>query len=235
MTTNTTVTHENLVRDDVRGERAVTRRAPVSRAWALTGLGAGIAGFASMMVSGSMSVIYPKDGLKADAVQEHVASQGTQIIIFHVVTALAAVLLLPFALGLYRRVRATVSTDSLTPGVAAAGLLVLSAVLILGSGLDTEFLFGGEMVVPESAAMYSHWVATISWLWTTAGVTGLALFVAGRQGGVPRWIGIVGLVLGGLTLLLGLSPLEYMAGMTGPVWLIVTALGFIIGDRRHRG
>ena len=235
MTTNTTVTHENLVRDDVRGERVVTRRAPVSRAWALTGLGAGIAGFASMMVSGSMSVIYPKDGLKADAVQEHVASQGTQIIIFHVLTALAAVLVLPFAAGLYRRVRAAVSVDSLTPAVAATGLVVLSAVLILGSGLDTEFLFGGEMVVPESAAFYSHWVATISWLWTTAGVTGLALFVAGRQGSVPRWIGIVGLVLGGITLGLGLSPLEYMSGMTGPVWLVVTALGFVFGDRRHRG
>jgi hypothetical protein len=235
MTTNTTVTHENLVRDDVRGERVVTRRAPVSRAWALTGLGAGIAGFASMMVSGSMSVIYPEGGLNAEDVQEKVSSQDTQIIVFHLVTTLAAVLVLPFAAGLYRRVRAAVSADSLTPGVAAAGLLALSSVLILGAGLDTEFLFGGEMVVAENAAMYSHWVATISWLWTTAGITGLALFVAGRQGGVPRWIGIVGLVLGGLTVALGLSPYEYMAGMTGPVWLIVTALGFIIGDRRHRG
>lgn len=232
---STTVTHENPVRDDVRGERVATRRAPVSRAWALTGLGAGLAGFASMMVSGSMSVIYPDDGLKADAVQEHVSSQGPQIIAFHVLTTLAAVLLLPFAAGLFRRVRATVPADSLAPAVAAFGLVALSSVLILGAGLDTEFLFGGDLVVPESSAFYRHWVATISWLWTTAGVTGLALFAAGRQGGVPRWIGIVGLVLGGLTLALGLSPLEYMSGMTGPVWLVVTALGFVIGDRRHRG
>lgn len=231
---HTTVTHEDLVRDDVRGERAVRRSAPVSRAWALAGLLAGATGFASMIVSGSMSIPYDEGAISAEKIQADVGAMGTQIVVFHVVTALTAVLLVPFALGLFRRIRSSVSADSLAPGVAAAGLLILSGVLILGSGLDTEFLFGGDSLVAENAAMYSHWVATISWLWTTAGVTGLALFAAGRQGGVPRWIGLVGLVLGGLTVGLGVSPLEYMAGMTGPVWLIVTALGFVIGDRRLR-
>ena len=56
----------------------------------------------------------------------------------------------------------------------------------------------------------------------------LALFVASRRGVVPRWIGLVGLVLGGLTVLLGVSPLEYMAGVTGALWLLVTALGFTV-------
>lgn len=232
---NTTVSHENLVRDDVRGERVVRRPEPVSRMWALAGLLAGVTGFASMIVSGSMSVPYDEGAISAETIQADVGAMDTKIVVFHVVTALTAVLLVPFALGLFRRIRAAVTVDSLAPGVAAAGLLILSAVLILASGLDTEFLFGGDSLVAENVAMYSHWVATISWLWTTAGITGLALFVAGRQGGVPRWIGLVGLVLGGLTVALGVSPLEYMAGMTGPVWLLVTALGFVVGDRRHRG
>jgi hypothetical protein len=30
-------------------------------------------------------------------------------------------------------------------------------------------------------------------------------------------------VLGGLTVLLGVSPLEYMSGVTGVLWLLVTA------------
>ena len=51
---------------------------------------------------------------------------------------------------------------------------------------------------------------------------------------MPRWIGRVGLVLGGLTLLLGISPLQYMAGMTGPLLVLVVALGFCLGDRAHR-
>ncbi len=107
----------------------------------------------------------------------------------------------------------------------------------MGSGLDTEFtmaLQNGDPVQDANAAMYNHWIGTIPWLWTLAGMTGLALFAAYRRGGVPRWIGIVGLVLGGLTVLLGVSPLEYMAGVTGTLWLVVTAVGFTVGDRAHR-
>ena len=84
------------------------------------------------------------------------------------------------------------------------------------------------------AAMYNHWIGTIPWLWTLAGLAGLALFVGLRRGGVPRWIGLVGLVLGGLTVLLGISPLEYMAGVTGVLWLLVTAVGFTLGDKAYR-
>ena len=41
--------------------------------------------------------------------------------------------------------------------------------------------------------------------------------------------------LGGLTLLLGISPLQYMAGMTGPIGLLVITLGFLAGDKAFRG
>ena len=41
----------------------------------------------------------------------------------------------------------------------------------------------------------------------------------------------VGALLGGLTLLVGISPLQYMAGFTGPVLVLVMALGFAFGDR----
>jgi hypothetical protein len=40
-------------------------------------------------------------------------------------------------------------------------------------------------------------------------------------------------VVGGLTLLLGISPLQYMAGFTGPVMLLVVAAGFALGDRER--
>ena len=90
------------------------------------------------------------------------------------------------------------------------------------------------LVDDANAAMYNHWIGTIPWVWVLAGLAGLALFSAFRQGVVPRWIGLVGLVLGGLTVFLGISPLEYMAGVTGSLWLLVTAIGFTFGDRKHR-
>jgi hypothetical protein len=92
----------------------------------------------------------------------------------------------------------------------------------------------GPSIDPANTAFYNHWIGTIPWIWALAGLSGLAVFAAGRAAGVPRWIGYVGLVLGGLTLLLGISPLQYMAGMTGPLWLVVTAAGFAFGDRAFR-
>ena len=66
------------------------------------------------------------------------------------------------------------------------------------------------------------------------GLAGLAIFVAARARAVPRWLGLVGLVLGGLTVVLGNSPLEYMSGVTGVLWLLVTAVGFTLGDKAYR-
>ena len=34
-------------------------------------------------------------------------------------------------------------------------------------------------------------------------------------------------MLGGLTALFLVSPLQYMAGMTGPLWLVVASLGLL--------
>lgn len=83
--------------------------------------------------------------------------------------------------------------------------------------------------------MFNHWIGTIPWCWGLLGLSGVALFGAARHGAVPKWIGLVGLVGGGLTLLLGISPLQYMAGMTGPIGLVVIAIGFLAGDKAFRG
>ena len=67
--------------------------------------------------------------------------------------------------------------------------------------------------------MVGHWVGTIPWLWVGAGAAGVAVAVAGAAARRrPRWIGWVAAVLGGITLLFGISPLQYMAGFTGPCW-----------------
>ncbi|OOL27050.1 membrane protein, partial [Rhodococcus rhodochrous] len=55
-----------------------------------------------------------------------------------------------------------------------------------------------------------------------------------RHGATPRWLGWASVVLGGLTALLGISPLQYMAGFVGPVWVLVAGIGFAVSDRARR-
>ena len=112
----------------------------------------------------------------------------------------------------------------------------------MGTGLDTEFIsslvHGGtddQIVDPANAALFNHWLGTIPWVWVLAGLAGTSIYAAYRQGGLPRWIGRVGLVLGGLTLVVGISPLQYLAVVPGVLLVLVTASASPPVTRRHRG
>ncbi|TNM40440.1 hypothetical protein FHP29_10325 [Nocardioides albidus] len=207
--------------------------------WALAGLGAGLAGVGVMVSSSMVDAVYdPKLQGDADAISEALGDLVPQMLAFHLSAMTGAVLMIVFAAGLFRRLKATTPADSVLPLVAFSGVLITAIMLIVGAGLDTEFIFAAsdpDMVVPEDAAMFNHWIGTIPWCWGLLGLSGIALFGAARHGGLPKWLGLVGLVGGGLTLLLGISPLQYMAGMTGPIGLIVIALGFLAGDKAFRG
>lgn len=237
----TTVSTQNPVRSDL----ASTEAGPAdpttpnhSRLWAVAGIGAALAGVGTVVTSGLVDLVYREEfATDPTGIAAELGDESGVLFAFHSITALGAVLMVVFGAGLFRRLRSQMA-DSLAPVLALVGLAGTGVVSILGSGLDTEFMFaGGEGSLAYddgSAAMYNHWIGTIPWLWTLAGLAGLALFAASRAGAVPRWQGTVGLVLGGLTVLLGVSPMEYMSGVTGVLWLLVTALGFTFGDRAHR-
>jgi hypothetical protein len=94
---------------------------------------------------------------------------------------------------------------------------------------------GDENPVPDSAAaLYNNWIGTIPWVWVLAGLAGVAVYANSRLSVVQRWIGRVGLIMGGVAMLLGISPLKYMAGPIVALWLVVTSAGFLVGDRAHR-
>lgn len=233
---STVTTHP--IRSDLAGTEAeVVAAGTASRLWAVAGLGAGLLGAATIVTSGMAGYIYGEEfrGGSVEGAGAALADHTGVLLAFHSVTALGAVLVLVFAAGLHRRLRAA-APDGIAPVVALIGLAGTSVVSIMGSGLDTEFaMTGGDVKVSDgTAAFYGHWVGTIPWLWTLAGLAGVAVFVVSRSGGVARWQGWVGLVLGGLTVLLGVSPMEYMAGMTGVLWLLVASTGFVLGDRSAR-
>lgn len=238
MTTH--VTHP--VRSDVPSGPAVPTPSPAasSSRWALAGLGAGLAGIGAIVASLQVTVSYEQEAdWSTEKLLDEFNDQVPQILAFHVLAVVSAALMIVFAAGLFRRLRSTAGPDSLVPAVAASGVLATALTLFLGAGLDTEFVFAfaddDVFVDPSNASFYGHWIATIPWCWGLLGLSGIALFVLSRSGGVARWLGIVGLVGGGITLLAGISPLQYMAGFTGPVGLTVVALGFLVGDRAFRG
>ncbi|MDV2477523.1 hypothetical protein ACFWDA_18080 [Rhodococcus zopfii] len=223
---------DSVTQDDTTG----SPRASEGSLWAWAGAAAGLAGVAGIQASMAMGAAYDEDTAgDAAAITAEFAGQRTAMLVMHLTLMVATVLLLVFAAGLQRRLRIALPESSILPAVAAFGLVLTSAATLLGTGLDTELLFGlGEpgQMVPEVAVVASHWMGTIPWLWVGAGVSGLAVAVASlRHGAVPRWLGWASVVLGGLTLLTGISPLQYMAGFVGPVWVLVAGLGFAVAAR----
>jgi len=225
---------------------ATPRHAPVvatdpttSRRWAVAGVFAGLAGIVSMVGSSLAGAVY-EDDIAGDAVAitDRLSEQVPQILVFHVATMVSALLMVVFAAGLRRQLIHRVGADSLLPSVASSGLLLVAAVQVMGAGLTTEFVFGvsdPDLMVPEAAAFFGHWIGTIPWLWGAIGLTALSVAVAAfRHGAYARWIGVTSLLLGGLATVFAVSPLQYMAGMVGPLWLTVAALGLLFSRHGRR-
>ncbi|QIG44266.1 hypothetical protein G5V58_17130 [Nocardioides anomalus] len=205
-------------------------------AWAAAGALAALGGVATMLLQGTLNAAYDSSiSGDPEAIAAAMAEVKGHAALFHLAVSLSAVLLLPFGAGLVRRLRRGLDADSLLPWVAGAGVLLTSAVLILGSGLDTEFgVFPPEPgdVPAEHISFYGHWIGTIPWLWTGLGATAGCVALAGVRRVVPRWHAVAGFVLGGATLAFGVSPMEYMALLPATLWLLVTGLAFTLGDRR---
>jgi hypothetical protein len=205
---------------------------PAGRGWAVAGLVAGVASIVSIVASSLADGVYAK-GVAGDpsGIVDKLADQIPQILVMHTGAMISAVLLLVFAPGLRRFIAARVAPGSLLPDVAAGGLMLVAVAQLMGSALTTEFVFGltdPKQVVPETGVFFGHWIGTVPWLWVGAGVSAMALGRAGREFGVvPTWLAWTSLVLGALTTLFGISPLQYMAGMTGPLWLTLAALGLL--------
>ncbi|RJK98292.1 hypothetical protein D5H78_00110 [Vallicoccus soli] len=220
-----------------RGDRT-GRGARTGRGWAVAGLAAGALGGAGIAASMGVDAVYdPEIQGDAAAIAERLGEQVPAILVFHVATMVSALLLLVFAAGLRRRLAAQAPADGLLPQVASYGLLLVSVAGLMGTALTTEMAFAlasdDDVIVPEVAVWFGHWTGTVPWLWVGAGVAALCVAVAAlRHGAAPRWLGWTSAVLGGLTVLLGVSPLQYLAGMLGPVWVLVASLAFLAGDRR---
>jgi hypothetical protein len=217
------------------GTHTAATRPSQGKGWVVAGIGAGVAGIATIVGSSLANAVYDeKLAGNAAGIIDKLATQTVPILVMHTAAMLSAVLLLVFAAGLRRRLVSVTPDGSLLPQVAASGLMLVSVALLMGSALTTEFVFGvqdPDLLVPETAVFFGHWIGTVPWLWVGAGVAALALGIAGRKfKAVAPWLAWASLVLGGLTVVLGVSPVQYMAGMTGPLWLTIAAVGLLKQD-----
>ena len=202
------------------------------KGWVVAGIGAGLAGIVTVVGSSLANAVYDeKLAGNAAGITEKLAEQTVPILAMHTGAMLSAVLLVVFAAGLRRRLLNSTPEGSLLPQVAGSGLMLVSVALLMGSALTTEFVFGvkePDLLVPETAVFFGHWIGTVPWLWVGAGIAAIALGIAGRKfKTVAPWLTWFSLGLGALTLFLGVSPAQYMAGMTGPLWLTIAAIGLL--------
>lgn len=206
------------------------------RAWAIAGAAAGLFAVIGIAASGTIGAAYDEERAgDAAAILAGLAGERAALIVEHVTLALSALLLIVFAAGLHRHLADRVPRGSILPTISAFGLVATTAVVLVGTGLTTEIVFGlaqPEDVVPEFAVVVAHWVGTLPWVWAATGVSAIAVAIAAvRHRIAPTWLGWVSAALGVLTAGFGVSPLQYLAGFTGPVWVLVA--GATLAFTRH--
>ncbi len=164
-----------------------TRRRP---GWAISGLVAGLAGIVGIGASTATGASRRSRRRRCGAITERLSEMVPQILVFHTATMVSSLLLLVFAAGLRRQLGQRVAADSLLPGIAASGLLLVSVAGLMGAGLTTGFVFGvsdPDLLVPETGAFFGHRIGTIRWVWAGAGVAALAVASAAlRHGAYAR-------------------------------------------------
>ena len=130
----TTVTTTNPVRSDVT-QQPEPSSAGASRGWAVAGIGAGAAGIATIVLSSSVDVVYRSEFEDTTTgVAAALQDKAPFMFAFHSVTALGAVLMVVFAAGLYRRLRAGMP-DSIVPVLAVYLALQRSIINGFAGGL----------------------------------------------------------------------------------------------------
>ncbi len=149
----------------------------------------------------------------------------------------AAALIAVFAAGVFRKLSQQGPAQSLAPMIAVGGLLLVSAMQLVGSGICTEMFFGliqdTAELDPDTLASQLAIFNTISWVWAGAGLAAGAVAVVGlRHGAVGRGLAITSAVLAGLIALVNAVPLQYMALVPGALWMIVAGVSFARAEKQ---
>ncbi|RKF25315.1 hypothetical protein [Micromonospora globbae] len=215
---------------------AATTAASHGRGWALAGTVGGLTGLVGLFVT--VAATDADTALFADNARYVGSLAGNEAYVwaYQIVTSLAAGCLAVFAAGLRRRLAAREPAGGLLPDVAAVGLLLTAALLLVGGGVATELYFGLlhlDETDPDTLAGLAAGYNTFPWVWAGVGLTAAAVAVAGlRRRAVSRWFAVFSLLVALLVAATQLVPLQYLALVPGGLWATVAGLTFALERRR---
>ena len=139
-----------------------------------------------------------------------------------------ALLVAVFGLGLRRRLAGQTPAGSLLPDLAAAGMLLVSALTLVGGGISTEMfhaLRNSDEVDPDTVAAQLAIFNTLGWVWAGGILTTGATAVAGlRHGAIGRKVSIFAAVMTALIAITQLLPFQYLAVLPVTLFLVVTGI-----------
>lgn len=206
-----------------------------NRAWAWTGAVGGLVGIVGLMATSSL---YDTDsGVVADnaALAEAVGGNATLVWAQQVVCAVVAGCLLVFAAGLRRHLARQEPAGSLVPGVAAAGIALTAAAVLIGGGIATELywaLTGDQPFDPDTIGAHLAIYNTIAWLWGGLALSAGAVAFGGlRHGSVGRAVAMFSGFMSLVLIATQALPVQYISVLPGGLWLLVTGSAFAIGAR----
>lgn len=206
-----------------------------SRRWAVCGILGGVLGLAQFALTGPINV--DTDALADNQlVAELLTDAAPWVWLYQVIGVLTALFVAVFAAGLFRKLSQQGPAESLIPMLTVGGLLLVSAMSLVGSGICTEMFWAlaqdtAELDADTLAAQLSIF-NTMGWVWAGAGLAAGAVGVAGlRHGAVSRSLAIGSVVAAGLIGLVNLVPLQYMALVPGAFWLIGAGASFVRSEQ----
>lgn len=209
---------------------------PRTTGWAWAGATGGLVGIAGLMVTGNL--YDASTGAVADnaVLAAAVADNAGLVWAQQVVTALVAGCLVVFAAGLRRHLARQEPAGSLVPAVAAAGVALTAAAVLVGGGISTEMfwaLTGDQPFDPDTVGAHVTIHNTIAWLWGGLGLSAGAVAFGGlRRGSVGRVLAAFSAVMALLLLASQALPVQYVAVVPGGIWLVVAGTVLALGGRR---
>jgi hypothetical protein len=205
---------------------------PTRRGWAAAGWVAGLLGLA-VFIGPASALSVPRAAMADnDLLVEHLRGQQGWIWAYQTSTVALALLLVVFGLGLRRRLAGQAPTGSILPDVAGAGMLLVSAMLLVGGGISTEMFHSVrniDEIDPDTLGAHLALYNTMGWVWVGGALTTTAVAIAGlRHGSVSKALARFGVAMTVLVGLTQITPLQYLAVL--PVTLFV----LVCGVAQHR-
>lgn len=201
---------------------------PTRPGWAIAGWVAGLLTIPVFVVITGGLMTSTDDLIDNQRVLDQLDGKAGWAWAFQTGSVAIALLVAVFGLGLRRRLGGHVAAGSLLPDLAGAGMLLVSALVLVGGGISTELfhsLLHADEIDADTVGAQLAIFNTMAWVWAAAALTTGATAVAGlRHGAVGRKLAIFSAVMTGLIVLTQLVPFQYMAVLPGMLFLIVAGI-----------